>query len=437
MREVIEIKRLGLGSDAIGYLSNGKTVFVPFAVPGDSVIVELVSDGEKFARGKIAEIAAPSEHRMEAPCPYFTICGGCDLQHVSYELELKSKSQNVFESLKRIGKLEDTRGIFDEILSTKHEYGYRNKVEFAVRNIDRKLELGFHKRGSDEIVNVDSCLLMPKKFAKAPKAIRGSLSYLKGGIDQEIERVALRMATFTNDAELAVYNAPGKFPRAMMAKALKDAVPGLTSIARVLLKDSAESRRVSGVEVLAGKGFVAEKMNKFDYAISAPSFWQVNTRAAQLLVDRALEYLEPDGSDAVLDLFSGVGTFTLPLAERAGEVIAVESYGPAVSDLRRNMEHNEMSFDIVGGDASTETASLKYVNKVLVDPPRSGLTAKLVKAISEQNRIKDLVYVSCNPSTLARDIERLKSGGFELKKVTPVDLFPQTSHVETVTLLKR
>lgn len=437
MRETIEIKRLGLGADAIGYLSTGKTVFVPFGCPGDTVEIELVSDGAKFARGTITEIIKPSESRVSAPCPYFTICGGCDLQHVSYEAQLQSKQQSIFETLTRIGKMDKVKNAFDATLFTKHEYGYRNKVEFAVRKTNGKFELGFHRRQSDEIIAINSCLLMPKKFQKAPKALRGSLSFLSGGIERDIERVGLRMATFTTDAELSLYNAPSQFPRALVAKAVRDAVPGLSSVVRVLLKDSAESRQVSGLEVLSGKGLVAEKFNGYDYAISAPSFWQVNTRASQLMIERALEYLEPDGSDSVLDLFSGVGTFTLPISERAGETYAVENYGPAVRDLRRNLEFNDLDAEVVGGDASKETASLKYVNKVLVDPPRSGMSAGLIDAINKQSRIKALVYVSCNPATLARDIERLKMGGFEMRKITPVDLFPQTSHVETVVLMSR
>lgn len=437
MREIIEIKRLGLGADAIGYLSTGKTVFVPYGCPGDMVDIELVNDGPKFARGEIVDIVKPSDSRVDAPCPYFTICGGCDLQHVSYEIQLQSKQQSIFENLTRIGKMDKVKNAFDKTLFTKHEYGYRNKVEFAVRKADKGFELGFHRRQSDEIIPVDSCLLMPKKFQKAPKALRGSLSFLSGGFEQDIERVGLRMATFTTDAELSIYNAPSQFPRALVAKATRDAVRGLSSVVRVLLKDDAETRQVSGIEVLSGKGLVAERFNNYDYAISAPSFWQINTRAAQLMVEKAMEYLNPSESDSVLDLFSGVGTFTLPIAARAGQTLAVENYGPAVRDLRRNLEYNDLAAEVVGGDASKETASLKFVNKVLVDPPRSGMTAGLVNAINEQVRIKTLVYVSCNPSTLARDIERLKAGGFELKKITPVDLFPQTSHVECVTLMER
>lgn len=437
MYEIIEIKRLGLGADAIGYLSTGKTVFVPYGCPGDMVNIEIVNDGPKFARGEIIEIVKASESRVDPPCPYFTICGGCDLQHVSYDAQLQSKQQSIFESITRIGKVDKVKNAFEETLFSKHEYGYRNKVEFAVRKGQNGFELGFHRRQSDEIIPINSCLLMPKKFQKAPKALRGSLSYLSGGIEQDIERVGLRMATFTTDAELSLYNAPSQFPRALAAKAIRDAVPGLTSVVRVLLKDNAETRQVSGQEVLSGKGLVAERFNDYDYAISAPSFWQVNTRVAQLMVAKALEYLNPTECDSVLDLFSGVGTFTLPIAEHSGQTFAVENYGPAVRDLKRNLEFNNLDAEVVGGDASKETASLKFVNKVLVDPPRSGMAAGLVAAINEQVRIKTLVYVSCNPSTLARDIDRLKAGGFELKKISPVDLFPQTSHVETVILMTR
>lgn len=435
--ERISISRLGSGVDGVGYLNNGKTVFVPFSCPGDELEIKIVSDGEKFARGEIVEIIKAGPDRVAPPCPYFMDCGGCDLQHVSYEAQLTAKRNTVVENLRRIAKLNFAHKLVDECLASKHEYGYRNKIEMAARMGDRGLELGFHRRRSREIIPIDSCMLLPRKFENSPKAIRGALRFALGSQKFDLERVGIRVATYSNDAEISLYTPPGAFPRAMVAKTLNDSVRGLSGITRVLVKDELASRRVSGVEVLSGKGFVSEMLSGFSYAISAPSFWQVNTRMAQKLVDKALEYLAPDGSDSILDLYSGVGTFSLPIAKHARKTYAVESYGPAVSDLQRNLEYNDLFVEVVGGDASKETNTLRKVNKVLVDPPRSGLSARVVKSLNDEKRVKTLVYVSCDSATLARDIARLASGGWELKRATPIDLFPQTSHIETVALLER
>ena len=202
-------------------------------------------------------------------------------------------------------------------------------------------------------------------------------------------------------------------------------------------KGPQKARKIAGVECLAGDGFWSERLVHNTMRISAPSFFQVNTKGAETLVHTVLDWLEPDEDDEAMDLYCGAGTFTLPLAERTSFVSAVESYGPAVRDLSRNLKDARLeNVDAIGGDAGREFPDTD-ADIIVVDPPRAGLAADVVHQLSEQPA-RAIAYVSCDPATLARDIARFEEEGtFEAKKMQPVDLFPQSFHVETVTLLKR
>lgn len=433
----IQIERLGTDADAVGHLDNGKTLFVPLACPGDTVEIEVVKDQEKFARGIITNIIEPSPLRVEPRCPYFEECGGCDWQHISYDYQLKAKRQSVIDALTRIGKIEHAEELVSPCLASKREYNYRNKIELAAREVGSSLEVGFNKRKSDQLIKNDTCMLFASKFEKAPKALRGSLRFLlQNKTYAPLLRVGIRAATNTGDCEVALYTPPGPFPRAQAVKIIRQAMPKVTSIVRVLLKGSVAERKVHKVEVLHGKGGIEEKLNSFSYHLSAPSFWQVNTRGAEALVETVLDFLDVNGTDFVVDLYAGAGTFTLPLAARAESVAAVESYGPAVRDLRKNLERNDLYAEVIGGDAAREISQFKHIDALVVDPPRSGLDKAVIDALLNLKGLQKIAYVSCNPSTLARDLEFLTQE-YTISHVIPVDLFPQTNHVETVTLITR
>jgi 23S rRNA (uracil1939-C5)-methyltransferase len=435
-RDVVEldIERLAYGGDAISHLEDGRTVFVRLACPGDRVLAEIVEDRERFVRAEVREILSASPDRVKPPCPYFGECGGCQWQHIGYPAQLTAKRASVVDALVRIGKIETAEKIVSECVASPAQYGYRNKVEFEVDTTTGRPRLGYHRLGSDEVLPVDECLLLPKKLRSAPKALGGALRYASGETDLGLARVALRVAANTNEVEIALWSEPGAFPRKAVAGTLGTAVRA-TSIVRVLAKGPTKERKVTGVEVLAGKGHWRERIGQFEYLISAPSFFQVNTKAAEKLVELAVDALRPDGSDRVADLYAGAGTFTLPLAEKAGEVVAIEGSGPAVRDLRRNLEVSGVWVDVVGGDAAREMGSLGRFDLVLVDPPRAGLKSEAVEAIAHA-RPRALAYVSCDPATLARDTAALAEHGYALKRATPVDLFPQTYHVETLALFE-
>jgi 23S rRNA (uracil1939-C5)-methyltransferase len=429
------IESLAYGGDAIARLDDGRTAFVSGAVPGDTVLAETVEERDRFVRMRTIEVVSASPDRVAPPCPYFGECGGCMWQHVSYPAQLRAKRGAVVDALERIGHITDAQTLVSPTLASPLEYGYRNKIELVVDTSSGRPRLGFHRTGSEEIVAVDECLLLPAALRRAPKALGGALRYIAGEQDLGLTRVALRVAAHTEDVEVALWGAPGPFPRKAVATTLGSAVR-TTSLVRVMTKGTTKQRRVAGVEVLSGKGYWRERLLGSTFAISAPSFFQVNTKAAEKLVELVMQSLAPDGSDRVLDLYAGAGTFTLPLAQDAGEVVAIESAGSAVRDLRRNLESAQLYADVIGGDVARELPGIGHIDCVVVDPPRAGLLAGTAEALAA-TRTPKIAYVSCDPATLARDAALLATSGYSLASATPVDLFPQTFHVETVALFVR
>lgn len=428
----IPIVSLAYGGDAIGRLHDGRTAFVSGGCPGDVVEIEITEERDRFVRARVVNVVQPSPDRVSPPCPYFGVCGGCTWQHVSYEAQLVAKRSAVVDALSRIGSIAAAESLVEPTVASPAQYGYRNKIELVTDPESSRPRLGYHRAGSDEVVPVDECLLLSKGLRKIPKALTGALRYLAGESDLGLQRVGVRTATHTKDLEIALWTSPGPFPRAAAARTLGQAAR-TSSLVRVLVKGNTKTRKVSGVEVLSGRGHWRERLGDMQYAISAPSFFQVNTRVAEKLVNLVIECLEPDGSDRVLDLYAGAGTFTLPLSEASGEVIAVESAGSAVKDLRRNLEANQLWADVVGGDAAREVSELGHFDLAVVDPPRAGLAPEVISALGSVGP-RALAYVSCDPATLARDAKRLASSGFRLARAIPVDLFPQTFHIETVAI---
>ena len=429
---------MAYGADAIAHTEEGKTVFVSGAVAGDVVEAELVSDGATFARARTREVISPSPHRVAPNCPYASQCGGCPWSALSYEAQRSAKRDNVIDALVRIGHMDPTRA--DELVapceSPSKPWGYRNKVELAVDTQGRRATIGMHDLGGNGIVKVVSCPLLDRRDAKLVKSVSGAISYLVGSRRLEIDRIGIRVSRRTRDIEVSLWTPTGPFPRAQVAKVLTDACKA-SSIVRVLTKGPLKARRVTSVERLAGKGYWEERIGDETMAVSAPSFFQVNTQGAERLIDLVCDGLALSEEDEAMDLYCGAGTFTLPLARRTGFVSAVESSGPAVRDLRRNLDRAQIgNVDAIGGDAGLEFPDTD-ADVIVVDPPRAGLAADVVDKLSSQDA-RAIAYVSCDPATLARDIQRFEAlGTFMARRLTPVDLFPQTFHVETVALMSR
>ena len=433
----VNIERMAFGADAIGHLPNGKTIFVEGGAPGDVVAVEITEDKGSFARGVIGEILETSPNRVQPASPLDLACGTAPWQHLSYQAQLAAKRDNIIGALVHTAHVnaERAQGLVDECLPCKRTWNYRNKIELACgRDANARFSLGFHREGTGDFVEADSTKLAHTAIQKAPKSLRGAIRYAQGNQDLGIYRVGVRHSTATGELEVALWTRPGAFPRSVFAKTLSTALK-TTSIVRVLA-DPGKARKIKGVETLDGRGYWREKIGDIVFSTQAPSFFQVNTPQANKLVSTVIEKLGGVDGAYVADLYAGGGTFSIPLALAGADVVAVESYASSVRDLRYNAETNGADIDVIGGDAARELKELGELDALVVDPPRAGLAESIIGDISDASP-HHVAYVSCNPSTWARDVERLETAGYRLESATPVDLFPQTYHVEVASIFVR
>lgn len=436
----LTIERMVYGPDGLAHTPEGKTVFVAGALAGDTVEAHVVSEEKSLVRAVADHIVEPSPERVDTPCPFVGVCGGCPWGGLSRTAQRAAKEENLKSALERIGGFEraEVEELVAPLRSSKDVWGYRNKIELApTTGAGGKMFLGMHGRDPRQIIRVDRCPLFEKKFPKVVKAVAGALAYLGNSRDLGLERVGIRASRRTGALEIALWTPTGGFPRAQVARVLADAVSDRAGVVRVMSKGEKKARRVSATEVLAGRSCWNEQIGEEEMLISAPSFFQVNTGAAEILIDLVLDALKPRPDELAMDLYCGAGTFTLPLARRADYVSAVESYGPAVRDLRRNLERAGLdNVDVIGGDAVREFPDAD-ADVLVVDPPRAGLAPEAIELIAETSA-RDVAYVSCDPATLARDLKRFREQGiFSPVRATPVDLFPQTFHCETVVHLSR
>jgi 23S rRNA (uracil1939-C5)-methyltransferase len=433
-QEHIRIESLAYTGAGVAHLADGRVVFVSGAIPGDLVTPRILREHSRFLHAEVDTLVEASPQRVAPPCPYHELCGACDFQHLAYPEQLEWKRRFVVDALERIGALGDADALVQNTIASPAPWGYRNKVELESHWQKNRLTLGFHAKGNTGIVPVERCLLLPQGSEEFPAALAGALGYALKSDSEDLSRVGVRVSRVTGDVELALWMEAGACNRAFVTRVLKDAIAP-TSLVRVLTAGPAGKRQVKKVEVLSGHGHWRERLCGFCFRISAPSFFQVNTAAASLLVERVLADIEADGA-SVADLYSGAGTFTLPLARRARRLVAVELAGSSIRDLRRNLSENDCEAEVLGGDVERILPTLDGFERMLIDPPRAGLSPGTLRAIADAAP-QTLIYVSCNPSTLARDVKDLAERGYRLTSATPVDLFPQTWHVETVAKLSR
>lgn len=437
MEEQILIESLSHGKAGIGHTSDGKAVFVAKAAPGDLALVAIDEDKGNYCVGHLSELIEASPVRVLPPCPFFESCGGCPWQHLGYPTQLAAKRDAVVSALVHTARFDKptAEGLVAPCKASARELGYRNKLEFgAAFDENAGFDLGFYEEGSHVITSPESCLVAHRPIVESPKALRGALRYLCGKHDLGIFRIGVRASLRSKDVEVALWTVPGAFPRHDCVPMLKSAL-GTTSIVRVVA-DPGKSRKVKGVEALDGKGFWEERLGDTVFMTSAPSFFQVNTAQAEVLVDEVIEGLCLGGDMRVADLFAGGGTFAIALAQKAAVVFAVESAASSVKDLRRNAQRNNAPIEVIGGDSARCLPGLGRLDAVVIDPPRAGLAPPMIEAIASA-RPNRVAYVSCNPATWARDVARLREKGYALTGAQPIDLFPQTYHVEVASFFDR
>lgn len=433
----IEITGLSYGNAAIGRTADGKVVFVAGGAPGDVAEITITKETASYCEGVITSLIEAGSTRVKPACPLCDQCGGCPWMHIDYETQTAAKRDTVINQLTRIGGVPKAHAeeLIGPCIGSKRTLGYRNKIEMAAQtDAAGRFQLGFHAHKGTLNVAPKACPLAARGIEKAPGALRGALSYLQGRDDLGIFRVGVRHSIRTKETEIALWTPPSGFPRSLAVNTLTQALP-CTSIVRVIA-DPGRARKIKKVEALHGKGCWQEMLANESYHLSAPSFFQVNTAQAEIMIDLVMKGLEIDEASVVADLYCGAGTFTLPLARRCDTVFAVESAASSVRDLRRNTEHDFTNIEIIGGDSARELPLLGYLDAVIVDPPRAGLAKGVAESLAA-SKAKRIAYVSCDPATWARDIARLRNMGYQLLQATPVDLFPQTYHVETVSILER
>lgn len=435
----LKIEKLSFGPAAIAHDTDGRIIFVDGAVPGDTVDAHIYKEEKRCAFASVGEIIEKGPYHAEAPCPLVGICGGCPWGNVSHKTQLEAKERNVRDALLKNAGLDPIfiEQIISPIKPVKNPWGYRNKIELSVKHDTGKLILGMHALPPHRFTAVSQCFLLPKPYQDLPNRIGGALAFALAAEEQPFRRISIRASARTRNLEVSLWGPPAALNRNRVARTLSDAIPA-TSIVRCLTKGIEKKRSVSKLEVLAGKGYWEERIDAYKLRFSAPSFAQANTESAEKLIEAVEDALQ-DKTGTAVDLFAGAGTFTLPLSARFAEVGTVESSGFAVRDLKRNAKLNRIdNLLITGGDAFKEfpTAPSSPVC-ILVDPPRSGLTPQLIKKISG-SMASALIYVSCNPQTLARDIKRFQDQRiFYPVHIQPFEMFGQTYHLETIAILSR
>jgi 23S rRNA (uracil1939-C5)-methyltransferase len=465
---VLTIDDLAFGGEGVAR-ADGYVVFVPGGVPGDRVRVRLEQARSRFGRGVIEAIEQPSVHRTPAPCPYFGRCGGCRLQHVDYSAQLAFKSKQVADVFERLGAL--TGFELRPMIGAPDLYGYRNKMEFTIarpRALDAGesharplpadgaasralagIVVGLHEADRyDSVLDVQRCLLQSDRMnalleeARRFFVERGLSAYDQDSGEGLLRFLMLREGRRTGEAMANVVTAsPAVSELAPLADRLRSRVAETSSV--VMNVNPKKASVAVGVEehLLGGRDHIREKIGGLAFQISANSFFQTNTVQAERLFGLVLDSTELTGAETVVDLYSGTGAISLLLAQRSRWVYGIELAQAAVDDAALNAAANGITnCTFLAGEVRFVLPSLiaRGVNAevVVADPPRAGFHPKALHALIRLAPSR-IVYVSCNPSTLARDVAELVRGGYRLRWVQPVDMFPHTPHIEAVARLDR
>ncbi len=404
----LELTAMAHGGSALGR-HEGRVIFVPYTIPSETVRVELVEARTRWGRGRLLEVLEPSPHRVEPPCPYFgpDRCGGCHFQHIAYEAQAEFKREVVVDQLARLGGLGDAN--VQEIIGAAEPWAYRNHAQL---HTTPEGQLGFLTADTHRVVPIKECLILDPM-----------LNELRTALDMEwpeLHRLSLRCGSATGD-RMAVFE--------LNRYEAFDIEVDFAVSCVILLADGE-------AVVLMGNAYLEEQVAGRDYCISANSFFQVNTAGAEALVAIVREYLAPAKGDRLLDLYCGVGLFGLTLADQVGHVLGVEADPSAVADFRTNAQGMDQVELIEGKVQSVLGRIEERVDLLLLDPPRSGAGKAVIDQVAHLQP-RRIAYVSCDPATLARDARDLVDNGFLLQEVQPVDLFPQTYHVESVALFVR
>ena len=421
----VKIEKLVYGGKGLGKL-NEKTCFVPYVLPNEVVEVKVVKEKKSFAECDLVSVIEPSHDRIEPPCKYFRYCGGCDYQHIPYNKQVEIKKDILEETLARIGKIENIK--VDKVIPSQEPFRYRNRTQLKIYGE----KVGFYKKDSKEIVNIDSCLLLKEDLDKGINGVRNTLPFLT------FQPIEAHLYSSNQDEMLVKFIYPRRIKRFPLGlKHLRQFISkNIKGVGIYRKKPDGYTERLFTI----GNIFAFEKVEDITYRVSIDSFFQVNRFQVSNLINEVKQFLKGKKHKTILDLYCGVGTLTLPAAEFAENVIGIESNPYAIQDANHNRKLNNIKNAFFFRMESRDAVSIieeKQPEAIIVDPPRTGLSKKLIEKINSTSSIEKIIYVSCNPSTLARDINLLKEGNFSLKTIKMIDMFPQTYHIESIVLMER
>lgn len=443
--EVIEINITGLGSSGEGVGKyQGFTVFVPGALPTETVKAKVGLVKKSYATARIVEIIEASAERVEPACPVYKQCGGCQLQHLSYAGQLKMKEQQVRDALTRIGHL-DTEVL--PVMGCANPWNYRNKMQFpAAMGAEGKIEIGCYAAATHSVVDTEGCLIQKEANNQVLVAVRKWMQKFnvtaydektgKGLVRHVMSRVGVHSGEVMAVLITSAYDIPNKKE---LIDILVAEVPCLVSVIQNINKKPTNIIMGNKTRVIYGNANIKDSLGALSFNVSAQSFFQVNSEQAEKLYNKALEYAALTGNETVVDVYCGTGTISLYMAKHAKKVYGIEIVAPAIEDAKKNAVANGCAnAEFILGDAAVELPALLESgvspDVIMLDPPRAGCEERVLEAICKV-KPERIVYVSCNPASLARDLAYLEQHGYKAAIAQPVDMFAFTSHVETVALL--
>ncbi|MGN1419642.1 MAG: 23S rRNA (uracil(1939)-C(5))-methyltransferase RlmD [Acutalibacteraceae bacterium] len=441
----LEITALTSQGSGVGHFEK-MAVFVEGAVTGDLLLIHIIKVKKSYAVGIIKKIIKPSKHRIQSDCPVSEKCGGCCYRHIDYAHELEMKKQTVQDALTRIGGLDIE---VEEILTSGTVNRYRNKGQYPIAmDLSGKTLIGFYAKRSHRIIDCPDCMLAPEEFKKILEVVR--IWTAKAGIsiyDEKTGRGTLRHIYLRKGFKTAqtmvclVINADDVAKKDLLIKDLTEADKTICSVVLNINKNSTNVILGDKCKTIYGKDYIEDELCSLCFRISALSFYQVNPETAQILYEKAKEFAAPKKSDTVLDLYCGAGTIGLSMADSAKEIIGVEIIPQAIENAKENAKLNKIEnarfiCDDAAGAAETFLKEGLSPDIIILDPPRKGCSKDVINAAVSMNPQR-VVYVSCDPATLARDCRIFSELGYEARRAVAVDMFPRTNHVESVVQLVR
>lgn len=444
---IFDIISQGYEGEGIAKIDNKYPIFIEGALKGEKVKVRIVKVNKNFAYGKLMEVLEASEERVNPPCAIYKRCGGCKLQHASYKAQLDFKWDRVKDCVSKIGKLNPS--IVKYPLGMEEPWRYRNKVQLPIGLINGEVKIGFFAPRSHDIIDMESCLIQDEIGDKVVKLTREWIEKFNirpynvdGEYDEKgiVRHIMIRRGFTTNEVMIVLVTNGEKLPhKEEFVDLMVKNIPGIKSVIQNI--NSKKTNVILGLEskTLWGEDTISDYIGDFRFNISPLSFFQVNPIQTEVLYGKALEYANLTGNEEVFDAYCGTGTITLFLSQKAKKVYGVEIIPQAIDNAWINAKENKVeNVEFFVGESEVVIPDL--INKgvkadvVVVDPPRKGCDKKLLDAITNIDA-KKIVYVSCDPSTLGRDLKVLEENGYKTLEVQPVDMFPNTAHIENVALL--